>query len=108
MRMDWQELDPAEPQGATNAPTWAWTELPSANRPQLDRLAASYAELGVEATADRNTIQSAYRAMVQKHHPDRAHPSVRVEAEERMKRINSAYQQLQQKYDQEMREALRA
>lgn len=107
MRMDWRELDPVEPQGAVDTPAWAWAELPSVKHSQLDRFAASCAELGVEASADRNAIQSAYRAMVQKHHPDRAHPSVRVEAEERMKRINSAYQHLQQKYREKMGEAMR-
>lgn len=107
MRMDWRELDPVEPQGTAGAPTWAWTDLPPAKRQQQDVFAASCAELGIEASADPNAIQSAYRAMVQKHHPDRAHPSVRAEAEERMKRINSAYQHLQQKHREKTEEALR-
>ncbi|MEZ2345820.1 J domain-containing protein [Terriglobus sp. RCC_193] len=105
--MDWRELDPVEPQGAVNALPWAWTELSSAKRPQPDIFAASCAELGIEASADRNAIQAAYRAMVLKHHPDRAHPSVRAEAEERMKRINVAYQLLLRKYGEGMQKASR-
>jgi|GEM_PF-6009193 len=107
MRMDWRELDPVEPRGAAEAPAWTWAELSPVRQPQLDRFAASCAELGIEASADPNAIQSAYRAMVQKHHPDRAHPSVRRDAEERMKRINSAYQHLQQKHREKIGEALR-
>jgi DnaJ-domain-containing protein 1 len=94
MRMDWQELNPADPKPATEASAWAWTDLPAARRSRMDALRRCCDELGVPYPASREVIQTAYRRLVLRHHPDKADAATRSEAEERMKRINMAHQEL--------------
>lgn len=50
-----------------------------------------YKVLGVERTADQDTIKKAFRRLAGKHHPDR---NKMPEAEERFKEINEAYEVL--------------
>lgn len=58
--------------------------------PKLD----AYRELGVAPNASAEVIRQAYLALARRYHPDRA-PAGRVaEYEERMKRINTAYELL--------------
>lgn len=58
--------------------------------PKLD----AYRELGVAPDASAEVIRQAYLALARRYHPDRA-PAGRVaEYEERMKRINTAYELL--------------
>lgn len=56
--------------------------------PRLD----AYRELGVAETASAETIRQAYLALARRYHPDRAPDGKQSEYEERMKRINSAYE----------------
>ena len=58
--------------------------------------------LGVESGASQEEISSAYRKLVQQYHPDRVAdlgPELREVAEQRMKEINAAYQELKQRSD---------
>ncbi len=55
--------------------------------PRLD----AYRELGVPQTASAEAIRKAYLALVRRFHPDRAPAGKQAEYEERMKRINTAY-----------------
>lgn len=69
--------------------------------PKLD----AYRELGVSPGASAETIRQAYLALVRRYHPDRAPTGRAAEYEERMKRINTAYELLRdpesrQRYDQ--------
>lgn len=52
----------------------------------------AYRELGVVETAPAEVIRQAYIALARKYHPDHAPHDKRREYEERMKRINSAYE----------------
>ena len=56
--------------------------------PRID----AYRELGVAETASAETIRQAYLTLVRRYHPDRAPDGEQSEYEERMKRINSAYE----------------
>lgn len=58
--------------------------------PRLD----AYRELGVSPNASAETIRQAYLALVRRYHPDRAPAGRAAEYEERMKRINTAYEVL--------------
>ena len=49
-----------------------------------------YAEVGVPFDADARTIEDAWRARVQAHHPDRARPGTDREATDRTARLNIA------------------
>ena len=70
-------------------------------------MATYYEILDVPCTATPDEIKSAYRILVQLHHPDRlqqANSQVRQYAEERLKKINEAYAVLsdparRQRYD---------
>lgn len=53
-----------------------------------------YRRLQVTREADAEVIERAYKALSLKHHPDRAVPSERESANERMRRINEAYSTL--------------
>ena len=56
-----------------------------------------YEVLGVSRKASTEEIRTAYRRLVQQYHPDRVvtlAPEFRDLAEERMKEINAAYQEL--------------
>lgn len=55
--------------------------------PRLD----AYRELGVSQAASAEAIRKAYLALVRRFHPDRAPAGKQAEYEERMKRINTAY-----------------
>ena len=50
--------------------------------------------LGVRPTASADEIRAAYRALAKKHHPDVAPPDQRPAAEQRMRRIQQAYDAL--------------
>lgn len=50
--------------------------------------------LGVRRTAGPDEIRAAYRALAKKHHPDVAPPDQRPAAEQRMRRIQQAYDTL--------------
>lgn len=52
-----------------------------------------YDELGVKRTSTKSEIKSAYRALGKKYHPD-VHPGDKKFAENKMKRINVAYETL--------------
>lgn len=58
--------------------------------PKLD----AYRELGVAPNASAEVIRQAYLALVRRYHPDRAPAGRTAEYEERMKRINTAYEVL--------------
>lgn len=60
----------------------------------MDVLRRCCDELGVSYPASPKAIQTAYRRLVLRHHPDKADASSRPAAEERMKRINMAHQEL--------------
>jgi len=65
-------------------------------QPQKDRLADAYAALGITADAKPAEIKRAYRKLISKNHPDklaaRGLPeSMRPVAEERSRKLNSAY-----------------
>ncbi len=51
----------------------------------------AYRELGVPHSASAEMIRRAYRNLARRFHPDRAPEGKRAEYEERMKRINTAY-----------------
>ncbi|MCX7992954.1 MAG: J domain-containing protein [Fimbriimonadales bacterium] len=71
--------------------------------PKLD----AYRELGVAPNATAETIRQAYLALARRYHPDRA-PAGRVaEYEERMKRINSAYEVLSNPESRQLYDRLR-
>lgn len=55
--------------------------------PRLD----AYRELGVPQTASAEAIRKAYLLLARRFHPDRAPEGKQAEYEERMKRINTAY-----------------
>lgn len=50
--------------------------------------------LGLKPGATVDEVRSAYRALAKKHHPDVAPPAERAAAEERMRRIQTAYDAL--------------
>ncbi len=56
-----------------------------------------YKELGVSADATDDEIKQAYRALVKKYHPDNyaSDPDLKQIAEEKMKAVNSAYDEIQ-------------
>ena len=66
------------------------------------RYRSPYEVLGVERGASQEEISSAYRRLVQQYHPDRVAdlgPELREVAEQRMKEINGAYQELKKRPD---------
>lgn len=79
------------------------TKTMAAQRLAAERLAAERRQalgpdphevLGVRRTAGPDEIRAAYRALAKKHHPDVAPPDQRPAAEERMRRIQQAYDAL--------------
>jgi Tfp pilus assembly protein PilF len=66
-------------------------QLLFSRRQQVARIANYYQLLQVDPTAEQEVIQAAYRRLVLKYHPD---TNKAVNAEERMKKINIAYETL--------------
>lgn len=58
----------------------------------------AYQELGVEPGVSLETIRRAYREQVRRYHPDQVPEEQRAEYEEKMKRINRAYEILSDPY----------
>jgi DnaJ like chaperone protein len=74
----------------------AWGRSGPASPPP-DRTAAALAELGLEAGTSRAEIRKRWRDLSKQHHPDRVThlgEEFRRTAEERMRRINAAYDTL--------------
>src|SRR6476469_10077004 len=64
-----------------------------------------YETRGVPKTASADEINSAFRKLARKHHPDMAKPKEKASAEEKFKHINEAYEVLsdpekRSRYDQ--------
>lgn len=72
--------------------------------PKLD----AYRELGVSPSASGEAIRQAYLALARRYHPDRAPAGRTTEYEERMKRINSAYELLRDPEARQQYDRLRA
>jgi DnaJ-domain-containing protein 1 len=69
-----------------------WNPAPKA---QVDEPGKWWEILGVPPSASKEEIQSAYRRLMQKHHPDKAahlSESMQLEAEQEAKRLNDAYE----------------
>lgn len=71
--------------------------------PKLD----AYRELGVAPNASAEVIRQAYLALVRRYHPDRAPAGRTAEYEERMKRINTAYELLSNPDSRQLYDRLR-
>lgn len=56
-----------------------------------------YKVLGISPDADEDEIKKAYRALARKYHPDRyaGKPELQASAEQKMKEINAAYEEVQ-------------
>jgi hypothetical protein len=82
---------------STNTPRSYDQRQPRAKpRPPL-KTETPYEILGIEPTASKDEISRAYRSMAKKYHPDTVAnlaPEFRELAEQRMKAINAAYDQL--------------
>ncbi len=72
--------------------------------PKLD----AYRELGVAPNASAEAIRQAYLALARRYHPDRAPEGRVAEYEERMKRINTAYEVLSNPDSRRLYDRLRA
>ena len=72
--------------------------------PKLD----AYRELGVSPSASGEAIRQAYLALARRYHPDRAPAGRAAEYEERMKRINTAYELLRDPESRQQYDRLRA
>lgn len=72
--------------------------------PNLD----AYRELGVSPGASGEAIRQAYLALARRYHPDRAPTGRAAEYEERMKRINTAYELLRDPESRRRYDMLRA
>lgn len=72
--------------------------------PNLD----AYRELGVPPDASMEAIRQAYLALARRYHPDRAPVGRAAEYEERMKRINQAYELLKNPDTRQLYDRLRA
>lgn len=72
--------------------------------PRLD----AYRELGVAPNASAETIRQAYLALARRYHPDRAPEGRVAEYEERMKRINTAYEVLSNPESRRLYDQMRA
>ncbi|MFN7016279.1 MAG: J domain-containing protein [Fimbriimonadales bacterium] len=72
--------------------------------PKLD----AYRELGVTPNASAETIRQAYLTLVRRYHPDRAPEGQIAEYEERMKRINTAYEVLSNPESRRLYDQMRA
>ncbi|HEX9922681.1 MAG TPA: J domain-containing protein [Anaerolineae bacterium] len=74
-----------------------YQEQPRAKPRRRIKTQTPYEILGIEPTASKEDIASAYRSMAKKYHPDTVAnmaPEFRELAEQRMKAINAAYDQL--------------
>lgn len=86
--------------GADWRTSFGFTPDGEASRDEASSIDASdpYKALGVEATASWAEIVAAHRNMVRVHHPDRLvgqSEEEKAESEERIRMINTAYQELQ-------------
>lgn len=82
---------------STNTPRSYQQEQPRAKPRRTIKTQTPYEILGLEPTASKEDIVRAYRSMAKKYHPDTVAdmaPEFRELAEQRMKAINAAYDQL--------------
>jgi len=66
----------------------------------LERLVKAYHILGLEPGVDFEMVTSAYKNLAKKFHPDLYPPEKRDVAEERMKKINEAYEMIKRVYSE--------
>lgn len=83
------------PEDFTRIAASAKVRLPGDDAPK-EQVSEPFATLGLSEKASNDTIKSTYRDLIRKHHPDRlagrgATPEQLAAADERMKRINAAY-----------------
>jgi molecular chaperone DnaJ len=71
--IEWQDVDP----------TINWEEVPTGND--------YYEALQVSRNASAEVLRAAYRALMEKYHPDRQPPTRKAWAEEMTRRLNEAY-----------------
>jgi DnaJ-class molecular chaperone len=77
----WRDLFSSQP--SPRPQHFAWKEAPPA--PSL------YDVLEVSSRASAEVIKAAYRALIEKYHPDKHPESLRLRAEEKARQLNAAY-----------------
>ena len=78
----WRDLFSSQP--SPGPQHFAWKEAP----PPAPSL---YDVLEVSPRASAEVIKAAYRALIEKYHPDKHPESLRLRAEERARQLNAAY-----------------
>jgi len=77
----WRDLHPTP--AAREQEPYCWTEVPASR--------TLYEILEVSPSASPEVIRAAYRALMEKHHPDKHHEGRRAGAEEISRELNAAY-----------------